>query len=379
MRLLVLNYEYPPLGGGAGNATFFLAREWGKLGHTVDIVTTGFGDLDPVTRESENVTVYRVRSLRKRMDRSNPLEMLSYVRQGTSRALDLCNKFAYDKSIAFFSIPSGIVARKLFLSRHVPYVVLLRGGDVPGFLPRQLAFFHWITMPLTKMIWQSAERVIANSNGLRILAEATGKRLGIAVEMAPNGVDADFFSPPAFPPPLPFRFLFAGRFSSQKNLLCLLRQFENGPAKKGAKLDLVGDGPERPTLVLAINSTSVLSASVAVHPWLAKDELRNMYRAAHCFVNPSLCEGLPNTILEAMSCGLPVVASDVGGNNELVFEGKNGHLFQTSEENQLAKCMEKMMVESDIDSMRVFSRNLASTHFSWSSAAAAILGASART
>ena len=379
MRLLVLNYEYPPLGGGAGNATFFLAREWGKLGHTVDIVTTGFGDLDAVTGESENVTVYRVRSLRKRKDRSNPLEMLSYVRHGTSFALDLCNKFAYDKTVAFFSIPSGIVARKILLSRRVPYVVLLRGGDVPGFLPRQLAFFHRITMPLTKRIWRSAQRVIANSNGLKILAEATGKRLGITVDMVPNGVDADFFSPPAHPSPLPFRFLFAGRFSSQKNLSCLLRQFENGPAKQGAKLDLVGDGPEKEILEQTIRSSPALTASVAIHPWCAKDELRNMYRAAHCFVNPSLCEGLPNTILEAMSCGLPVVASDVGGNNELVFEGKNGRLFRTNEENQLAICMEKMMAESDIDSMRAFSRNLATTRFSWESAAADILKAFART
>ena len=234
-------------------------------------------------------------------------------------------------------------------------------------------------MPFTKRIWRAAERVIANSSGLQQLASATGNRWGVTIDMVPNGVDVDFFSPPPSVPPLPFRFLFAGRFSPQKNLGHLLDQFEKGPGRNNARLALVGDGPEMPALAKKIRLSSVLTNSVELHPWRSKEELLRLYRSAHCFVNPSFCEGMPNTLLEAMACGLPAVASDIGGNNELVFQGKNGYLFRIADKNQLANCMEKMMTESDIDTMGAFSRHLVCRRFSWEQSARAILNASAPT
>ena len=108
MRLLVLNYEYPPIGGGAGNATWFLCREWGRQGHCVDIITTWFAGLEETLKESELVTVYRVKSLRKKSEQSNPFEMMSYVLKGHARSLELLRKNRYDRIIAFFSIPSSL-------------------------------------------------------------------------------------------------------------------------------------------------------------------------------------------------------------------------------------------------------------------------------
>ena len=101
MRLLILNYEYPPLGGGAGNATYFLAHQWGKQGHEADIVTTRFEGLEEISRDSDHVTVYRVDSRRKRIDQSNQLEMMSYVMKARSKSLQLCRTFPYDKVISF--------------------------------------------------------------------------------------------------------------------------------------------------------------------------------------------------------------------------------------------------------------------------------------
>jgi glycosyltransferase involved in cell wall biosynthesis len=311
--ILVLNYEYPPLGGGAGNATHFLCREWSKMDLGIDVVTTWFPGLDEIEKTSDRTTIYRVRSRRKRMEQSNPLEMLDYMVRGYRKARDLCRRRSYDLTVSFFALPSGWIAYRLFRRAKLPYIVLLRGGDVPGFLPDQLALFHRWTLPLTDRIWKGAGRIIANSAGLRALAMETGRRLGISVDMVPNGVDADFFQPgDRRNHGKPFTFLFVGRFIVQKRLLSLIEQFEKHIAPHGAVLALVGDGPEKGSLVNRIRSSRLLSSTVTLHPWSDKEALLAFYQNAHCLVHPSSQEGLPNTLLEAMACGLPVIASNIG-------------------------------------------------------------------
>jgi glycosyltransferase involved in cell wall biosynthesis len=390
VRILVLNYEYPPLGGGAGNATYFLCREWAKGGHTVDIVTTWFAGCDEVAPGPDNVTVYRVKSRRRRVDRSNPLEMMSYVSHGLRKATQLVKSNTYDFAVSFFAIPTGVIAYRLLKKHGLPYIVLLRGGDVPGFLHGELGLFHAVTMPFTRPVWRHAGRIIANSKSLQRLATMTADRLHRGVDMVPNGVDVDFFQPaPTRPPPPPqgpFTFIFSGRFVPQKNLFCLLDQFESLAAgrekeathpfaeRSGAlRLILVGDGPEKPGLEKRITSSPSLSKSVMLYPWSSKEALRDLYRASHCFVNPSFEEGMPNTLLEAMACGLPAIASDVGGNSELVENGKNGFLFDIRDPSDLGKSMQKIMRAFDINSMGTFSRTRARRGFSWAASASKIL------
>jgi glycosyltransferase involved in cell wall biosynthesis len=373
MRLLVLNYEYPPLGGGAGNATYYLCKEWEKMGNSVDIVTTWFSGHEAVHNESEAITIYRVKSRRKKAEQSNPLEMFSYMMRGYVCARNLCKQSSFDLIIGFFSIPSGYIAHRLFRLFGIPYIILLRGGDVPGFLPGQLWFFHWMTMPLTKKIWRSAKRVIANSRGLKSLAEQTGKRIGTPIEFVPNGVDADFYCPGAPRLRTAPTFLFVGRFSPQKNLISMLEQFEASVARKGARLMLVGGGPQQSSIDKTISRSAVLSAAVVCMPWCSKEKLRDHYRQAYCFVNPSLYEGLPNTLLEAMACGLPIIATDIGGNNELVEDGANGFLFKVSDPRGLGKCMQEMMAVPSPETFGNRSRERVLKEFSWVSAAAKIM------
>ncbi|OGV73065.1 MAG: hypothetical protein A3K19_00965 [Lentisphaerae bacterium RIFOXYB12_FULL_65_16] len=373
MRFLVLNYEYPPLGGGAGNATYFLCREWARMGIVTDIVTTWFPGLDQETCESALVTVHRVRSRRKKAAQSNAVEMLSYVAQGYLKARVLCERHAYDRVVSFFAIPCGMIALRLNQKLAIPYAVLLRGGDVPGFLPRELAFYHRLTMPLTRRIWRNADRVVANSRGLQELASVTGRRIGVTVDMVPNGVDTGFFSPSPVEKPAVFTFLFVGRFASQKNLLHLMDQFERLLSRHPARLVLVGDGPDGARLQERVRSSPRLFSSVTLFPWTTRDEVRQHYRNAHCLVNPSLCEGLPNTVLEAMACGLPVVATNVGGNNELVQHGANGFLFEVGDDNGLECQMCAVMSQPASVEMGLRSRAIAAERFSWESAARQLL------
>lgn len=373
MRILVLNYEYPPLGGGAGNATCFLSREWGRMGIMTDVITTWFSGLDEVSAEEDNVTVYRVKSLRKKMERSNPVEMLSFALSAYRKSVKLISKDCFDLIIAFFSIPCGLVARMIQAEFHIPYIVLLRGGDVPGFLHSELNLFHKITMPFTKTVWKNALRIIANSKKLCDLANITAVSIKCVVEMVPNGVDVSLFKPVKHNCKEPFTFLFVGRYVKQKNLLYLLSQFEIANRGEALRLVLVGEGAEKEKIMNKINSSSMLRDSVCLKSWTAKNDLPLIYQSAQCFVNPSLDEGMPNTVLEAMASGLPVIASNVGGNNELVIHGKNGYLFNLDEENSLSFYMEKIKNDPCYTSMKLNTRLLAETKFSWSVPAISIV------
>ena len=79
--------------------------------------------------------------------------------------------------------------------------------------------------------------------------------------------------------------------------------------------------------------------------WMAgdRDDIPHLLRQFDLFVLPSLGEGISNTILEAMATGLPVIATNVGGNTELVQEGVNGFLVPKEDPEQLAITMEKML------------------------------------
>ena len=89
------------------------------------------------------------------------------------------------------------------------------------------------------------------------------------------------------------------------------------------RLVIVGDGPLKAHVEKVLDAAGMRNLA-----WLpgARDDVPDILRGLDCFVLPSLAEGISNTILEAMSCGLPVIATQVGGNPELMQEGVTGRL-----------------------------------------------------
>ncbi|MEK7662218.1 MAG: glycosyltransferase family 4 protein [Patescibacteria group bacterium] len=341
MKLLLINYEFPPLGGGAGNATKNIAQEMAKRGNNVVVLTTWFPGL-PERELTDGYEIIRVLSMRSRLDRSNPMEMLDFVRLARKEATRLAKEESFNATVAFFAIPSGLIARYLKKKFGVPYIVSLRGGDVPGFLPSAFRFWHFVTMPFTKLIWKDASVIVANSEGLRELALHTACPLGKNVFMISNGVDTELFSPRPAPKVGPFTILFAGRLVEQKGVTHLLKSCAK--LKEEGKtfiLNIAGDGPLRGKLE---SETKALGLSSQAHflGWVSRDKLPELYREANLFALPSFDEGMPNVILEAMSSGLPIVATDIKGNNELVKNEVNGFLYKRQEELTpiLKKCIE---------------------------------------
>ena len=83
-------------------------------------------------------------------------------------------------------------------------------------------------------------------------------------------------------------------------------------------------------------------------PIYGKEKVAEMYQAADVYVLPSYREGLPLTLFEAMASGLPIIASDVGGNNEIVHEGENGYLIAGDDPHLLAMRMSTLIINADI-------------------------------
>jgi glycosyltransferase involved in cell wall biosynthesis len=331
MRALLINYELPPVGAGAGNATANIARSLVGRGVEVRVVTGRFRDL-PSEEQRDGYVVHRAPSLRRRPDRCSPVEMLTFILGGAIASLSLASRWQPDVTCAFFGLPSGPIS--LVLRRHlgVPYVVSLRGGDVPGFLGGELAWYHRLAWPMTRAVWQGSAGLIANSAGLAELARRSWPNAPI--EVIPNGVDVEAFTPgDRDRPSSPVRLLTVGRLVRQKGITYLLEALARCSSE--VVLRVVGDGPERPTLEAAARSCGI-QTRVQFVGWASRPELPEHYRWADVFVLPSLDEGMPNVVLEAMAAGLPIVATDVAGSRELVTPGSNGILVPPADSAALA-------------------------------------------
>lgn len=167
-----------------------------------------------------------------------------------------------------------------------------------------------------------------------------------------NGVDTELFFPAGSTKPIiagcPFHepgrlilFGTVGRMQGVKDQLNLAKAFvrllEIRPeAKARARLVMVGEGPLREA-----SRSELERAGVGELAWLPgeRDDIPDILRGLDVFVLPSQAEGISNVILEAMACGLPVVATAVGGNPELVADGETGRLTPPQNPQALAETM----------------------------------------
>lgn len=373
MRILLVNYEYPPLGGGAGQATASLAREFAAAGHEALVLTSRFRS-QPAVEEVDGFRIQRVRVLRQRADRCTPPEMLTFLLSASVAALGNVRGWNPDTVIAFFGIPSGPVGLLLKLVSGRPYIVSLRGGDVPGFQPYDLAFFHQLLGPMIRLIWKQASAVVANSAGLQTLARRFAPDLPIAV--IPNGVDAQKFHPATESKAAangPVQMLFVGRVVFQKGLDVLLRALASIPKDLNYRLEIIGDGDQRPALA-AEAARLGLAERIAFSGWCDRTAIAERYRQADLFVFPSRDEGMPNVVLEAMASGLPIVATAIAGSEELVREGENGHLVPADDVDGLATALTRMLTQPETRrAMGHASRARIEQEYTWTRVAAGYL------
>jgi glycosyltransferase involved in cell wall biosynthesis len=137
-----------------------------------------------------------------------------------------------------------------------------------------------------------------------------------------------------------------GRLSFEKDYQTLLEAFalvvKQSPK---ARLLLIGDGPDRGKLLVL---TEQLNLSGSVKFLGMRSDVPALLNALDIFVLSSISEGIPNTILEAMCVGLPVVSTKVGGVPEIVQEGITGLLTRSRDPQSLANALTKLVVSSSL-------------------------------
>ncbi|HKU59696.1 MAG TPA: glycosyltransferase family 4 protein [Gemmatimonadales bacterium] len=333
MRVLLLNYEYPPFGGGAGVATEALARGLARRGMMVEVITAGeqAGEQsellwDGAAANEGLLTVHRVPVKRIGVHQAGMRAALDYLRAALPLVRRRLREQQYDIVHFFFSLPTAAMLPLLDLG-ETPVVVSLRGSDVPGYDPHQrgLERAHRALLPLTRWIWRRATRVVAVCESLGRLAQETLP--GLEYSVIQNGVDLERFRPRAngrAAPSQRIRCLAVSRLVERKGLDDLLRAFAS--LERGRyELEIVGGGAdERPLRAL----TTELGLDDLVRFTGPLDRVRTAarYRDADIFTLASWEEAFGNAFAEALASGLPVIGSNVGGIPELVEHGRHGVL-----------------------------------------------------
>lgn len=301
----MLNYEYPPLGGGAAPITQALTESLAAAGHHVDVVTMHYRGL-PLYEEARNLTVQRVPCLRSSKVRAITIEMLSYVFAALIKCAVLTHRHPYDVIHAHFIIPTGLVAVPLKLLRGIPVVITIHGSDIPGYNPDRFKRGHRVLAPLWHWLVHRTDTIVSPS---RYLADLLHRADPARVQIIPHG----FTPPPYTARPRERCILAASRLFHRKGMHTLINAL--------AHLDLTdwrviiaGDGPELDTLKAQAKQQNV---PVEFPGFLARDTLQHLYERSQIFVFPSVRENFPVVLLEALSAGCAVITTDATGMPEV--------------------------------------------------------------
>ena len=363
MKILMLNYEFPPIGGGAANANLYILRQFAQKNDLqIDMLTSGSSPRFSLEKFSPNINIHRIGLHKKSLQYWRKIEVIEWLIKAKAYYGKLIAAGDYDLAHAFFGFPTAYVC--LPHSKKLPFIISLRGSDVPGQNPR-LSLDYKILGPLFKKIWRNAAAVVACSEGLKQRANRFMPELPIAV--IPNGVNLEKFRPRqdmSFHKPL--RLLTVGRLSETKRVELLIEAVDL-MRKKGIDVRFTIAGSGRCERKLKSLSCELgLDDCATFTGRIEQDDMPQVYRDHDIYVSATFQEGMSNAMLEAMASGLPIVTTDCEGVEELV-DG-NG-VIVLPQAQQIAEAVQKIASDPQTYSrMSDSARNMAKK-FSWSNIA----------
>ncbi len=348
MKIAFLSEKYTPDIGGLAISAERLTRLLTSAGHTVSVFAPSLNLPAAQTRtlSSNGVSVTRF-GARKRVDDTlvDWFELL--VEQDRRERFDVIH--------AYFLPQAGFVAAYAGKYLEVPSVVSARGNDLERALfdPSRAAHILYTL--------QHADAVSTNASGLAKKAQALIP--GLKVTVIPNGVDTDAFKPVPRNEPLAHslglmkkgqrgtsrRVIgFAGELREKKGLRPLLSACAEVSKIRPVSLLIVGDiRPGEDGQVFEEFKLSHPDTRLPVTGFVPHSDLPAYYALMDVFVHPSLRDGLPNAMLEAMASEKPVVATPVGGIPDALTDCKNGRLVRSSDSIELASAIDELLTDAD--------------------------------
>lgn len=367
MRLLMLNNEYPPLGGGTGTVNRAIVQRLAAAPDLeIDLITSALGRHFEQEPLADRITLFKVSVNNRNLHHSSNRELLTYAARALPFALKRHRAKPYDVCFAWSAVPAGGVALALRRLSGLRYLVRVCGPDIPGFEQRYGPLYP-VLKPTIKAVWHGAEVVVAKCEGEAEMIRRIDSRVNIT--LVPNGVDLAAFSPAPMGDGGPLRVICVARLIERKGQHHLIEAVKRlSDDGLDITLDLIGTGD-----ALAANRQQAERLGVAERVrfvgYVPREEIAVRYAAAHVFVLPSYNEGMSVATLEAMATGLPVIITRTGGTAELVEEGVNGLTFDWADVDTLVAHLKRFALDRSLArTMGAASRQRAAL-FSWDAAA----------
>lgn len=320
MKILLINYEYPPYGGGGGIFSRDLVEEWKKQGHNVDVLTANF--------------------LRTKKKKTPLINLILFPFFATIKGCLKCLRNKYDVINTHFAVPTGPVGFILSKVFNVKNVLSIHGADI--YDPTRKIQQNPLLKPFIKFILNHADYVVAQSKNIKELATKYYEPkknieiipLGLKkIETVRTSRDLSVLNQS-------FRFISIGRLVPRKGFDYLIKAL---PVK--AELVLIGSGPEKERLekLAKIENKKVFFLGEA-----SQEKKEEELNKADAYALSSLHEGFALVCLEAMAAGLPIVATNFGGQTDYLQENENALLVKPKDAESLRWALTKIMEDNDL-------------------------------
>jgi len=305
VKLLCINHEYPPVGGGGAVASQMLAEALTGAGHEVDVVTSRMPDLSSF-EERNGVRIHRVSCVRRYRHYATAPELATFLLPAYRKALSLTRSHHYDLNHTHFVLPGGIVSRALWARTKLPYVITAHGSDVPGYNPDRFRSLHWVVHPAWRIVLGGSCGLSAPS---RFLCDLIARSADLRAEAIPYAFAADPINGTARVD----RLLIVTRMFPRKGVQHVIEALAG--IRTSWEICIAGDGPYRREL-------EALAARLGVPAkfpgYVQGAPLAQLYHSSRVFAFPSLQENFPLVLLEAMAAGCAIVTTDATGCAEVV-------------------------------------------------------------
>jgi glycosyltransferase involved in cell wall biosynthesis len=349
MKIAILTPLFPPKHlGGLEIAAYNIARHLAER-HEVHIVTA-LDECLPKKELMDGFSVHRFRTSTLPI-----LRTISYYIKSFFVVKSIDPDIVHIQTV-FLSL-SGLLIKKLL---HKPYIIYARGSDV--YLRR------WLEDLISKPILKNADAVITLTEDMKSSVRKTCDR---DILVIPNGINLSKFENLSksfirseFGIEDEKIILFVGSLRPVKGVEYLIEAM-SFLINKNTKLLLVGDGEKRRSLESLAKNFS-LSNNVVFVGKVANDAIPKYMAAADILVLPSLSEGFPNTLLEAMASGLPIIATNITGIHEIVKDGENGFLVEPKNPEDIADRITKLLDDAPLREIISHNNKEKSKQFSWS-------------
>jgi glycosyltransferase involved in cell wall biosynthesis len=333
LRVLIGAETYPPDVNGAARFAERLATGLAGRGHEIHVVAPS-AEGKPFRRTTDGVTVHGVRSHSYFMRPDFQVCMPWEAGPATAALLEEIDPDVVHTQ-AHMVVGRGVVnaaartGRPLVATNHFMPENLAAHSPIPRSLQRIGYRLAWRDLG---RVFGKADAVTAPTpRAVELLVRSAGLKDAFPVSC---GIDAGHYHTATADPDVVPTVLFVGRMDQEKRVDELIRAFAALPAGTAARLDLVGDGPQREAWT-ALVATLGVGDRVRFRGFVAEEELVEAYARADVFCMPGIAELQSLVTLEAMASGTPVVAADAMALPHLVRPGRNGWLYTPGDVGEL--------------------------------------------